>query len=255
MNGNAKTDNFMLATATVMVGPQADLFNLNVDQHSLGLVKNFQVTSEPSYVELTQGVRNSIVYSVLNANAVRASMEVYEFTAANLGYALGLNGGSFTRGTVASTLDVVASVADTSVTVAVGAGANFNVGDWIMIREGTTENVAVRKVTSVSGDTISFAEPLAKSIPAGSDIRVMNAIDVGSKEKQPFLSAKVLGVLPNGDEVILLLPKLRISKGFTLSFSTNDFGNLPFEFTVYDLVANDPNYATMEGQMAKLIVR
>jgi len=253
MVGDAKTNSFMLGTATVMLGPQVDLFNLNPADHSIGLVKNFSMTSEPSYTDLTQGVKNQIVYSVMTSNVVKAQMEVYEYTSKNLTYALGLDGAAVAPTTVASTLAAAVVAADTSVTVQTGAGASFTVGDWIMIREAATDHIYVRQITNIVGDVLSFTHPLPKAIPAGGSVKVVNTVDIGSKADQPFHAAKIVGALANGDMVSILIPKVRVTNGFTLGFTTDNWGNLPFEFTVYDLVSSDPNYAEFQGRQAMLL--
>lgn len=61
MAGEAKSTSFVLGTATVMIGPRADVFELTPEEHSIGLVKNFTLSGDPSYLDLTHGVRNTIV--------------------------------------------------------------------------------------------------------------------------------------------------------------------------------------------------
>lgn len=253
MAGEARTTSFMLGTATVMVGPQADLFDLTPAEHSLGLVKNFTVTSEPAYTDLTQGIRNSIVYSVMTSNPVRATMEVFEFTSQNLAYSLGLDG-KYEPSDKAFSLDSpISGPSADEIDLETGGGADFKKGDWIMIQEGRDDKVLVRKVESVTTDTLVVSPDITKDIPvAGTLIRKVNEIPIGAKEDQPFLGAKVVGTLANGEEIILVFPKIRITRGFTMAFSVDDYGNLPFEFQVYDLVQSDPHYEEFDGHQAKL---
>ena len=91
MPGLATSDEFFLSTATVMIGPQADLMELNVAEHSLGLVKNFSMQSDPTLVELTQGIRNQRVATMVTGTGLKTSWEMYEYTAENLAYAAGLD--------------------------------------------------------------------------------------------------------------------------------------------------------------------
>lgn len=250
MAGEAKTSSFMLGTATVMIGAQADLFDLNPADHSVGLVKNFRITGEPSYTDLTQGVKNTIVYSVMTANVIRAAMEVYEYTGANLSYALGLEGSAVTPQTVETTLSAPASASDTSVTVTSETG--FAVDDYVMIQDGADDKVIVRKLSATAAGTLSFTDDLPKPIPAGATVKKANVISIGSKVDQPFLSAKVVGTIADGTEVAILCPKIRITNGFSLGFTTEGFDNMPYEFSFYDLVSTDPNYAEFAGEQAKL---
>jgi len=214
MAGEAKTNAFMLGSATVMLGPQADLFTLAPSTHSIGLVKNFTTSSEPQYTDLTQGVKNTIVYSVMTSNRIRAQMEVYEYTSKNIAYALGLNGSALTA--------ISASTTTTAATAAVAT------------------------------NTLTLNAALPVALASGAVVQKVNPIDVGSTADQPFLSAKIVGQLADGTEVGLLLPKVRITAGFTLGFTTDNFGNLPMEFTCYDLTSDDPNYAVFSGKQGML---
>lgn len=255
--GLAKTDNFMLGSASVMLGAQADVWNLNPTDHGIGLVKNFSIQSDPGYVELTQGVKGDIVHSVLTSNPVTASMEVYEYTGKNLTYGLGLDGSSVAENTVDTTVATTAITGDDIVVqFEVADTTGFAVDQYIIIRGTDKDNVAIRKVAAVDGvgNTLDVNEPFAtgQNFAVGSTVEVYNEIQVGSKEDQPFFSAKVVGELANKEPVVILIPKIRIVRGFNMAFGTDDYGNLPFEFTMYDLVSTDPNFAIFEGQKAKI---
>lgn len=263
MAGEAKTSAFMLGTATVMLGPQADVFNLTPDEHSIGLVKNFAVTAEPNYLDLTQGVRNTIVYSVLTAFPVRATMEVYEYTSKNIAYGLSLEGFNYTSKAASvplgNSLAGGASATSVDVPVASDISAQFKAGDWITIQEqaGGRDLVHIAKLTSDgsytaggSGGTLKLTFtnhpiPADVSFSALARVRAQNMIGIGEKKEQPFFGAKVVGLLPEGNEPITLIyPKVRILRGFNLSFSTENYGNMPFEFTPFELTSQDPHYAT-----------
>jgi hypothetical protein len=251
MAGEAKTGDFMLSTATVMVGPLAKLMDLNPTEHSIGLVKNFQISSEPAYTELTQGVKNSLVASVLTSNVVRASMEAYEFTSKNLNFGLGLDGSGVVEQTASGTVDgaITGDGIIVALDVQTGEGASFTAGDYITIDINGDDNVVVRKVLSVATDTLTLTNAFAtgQNIPDAAPVTKVNKIAVGSKEEQPYMASKVVGKLANGEQIVLLLPKLRIVRGFNLAFSSDDFGNLPFEFTIYDQIAADPFYTEFGG--------
>lgn len=258
MAGEAKTNSFLLATATVMIGPTDKLFDLNANDHSIGLVKNFSISATPTYTELTQGVKNTTVYSVMTANPVKATMEVYEYTSANLAYGLGLDGSTLETITTSDVLQTtIVGDGTTMTTAVVGAltdtSAAYPIGANIFIQElGGTDLIHLTKVASrvyaaeshTLTITMANAVPQGMTLDAGSSVSVINRINVGSKVNQPFLAAKIVGILPeNNEPIILAIPKMRITKGFTLGFQSSDYANLPFEMTPYDLVAADPNYA------------
>lgn len=240
MAGEAKTNQFMLSTATVMLGAQADLMNLD-KSNSIGLVKNFTIQSQPGYTELTQGVKNSLVHSEMTSNDVSATMEVFEFTAANIAYGLGQEGANFAPATVTSLVDTEAAAGQNVVNVTATEGANFTPGKWVKL--GTGDDLVIAQIDSIATDAITMVDALSAVVPAGSTIEEMNVVGVGSKVNQPFLSAKVAGQLADGTDIVVMLPKVRVTQGFALAFSTENYGNMPYQFSLYDLTNSDPYFA------------
>lgn len=252
MAGEAKTNQFMLGTATVMIGPQADVFDLRSANHAIGLVKNFSITAEPQFTELRQGVQNSLVSAVLTQNTVRASMEVYEYTARNLGYALNLNGDDYATMTEAGTLDSETAADSAVLALGTGEGASFSAGDYVVI-DGGNELIFTRKILSIATDSLTVDINLPVAIPVGSTVRRVNAMDIGSRAEPEYYSMKIVGQFADGTDCVLLLPKVRITGGFTLQFQTDNFGNLPFEVACYDKVSTDPHYADFKDKQALLL--
>lgn len=264
MAGYAKTNSFLLSTATLMIGPTTDLYNLN-SNHSVGLVKNLTVTSEPTYTELYQGVKQSMVYSVKTQNPVTISCEVYEYTSKNLTYALGLDGSTLSTQT---TYPLAANITGPSTSVAVTSSSNpgWASGNWIMIQENKTDVVHIGRINTYSytSPTASVTLTSATQVPSGVSFTSasgragrMNVIDIGNKVDEPFFSCKIVGILPeNSLPVTILIPKVRITRGFTLAFTSDNYGNMPFELAVFDLVPTDPFYNDFPPNqaMAKLFV-
>lgn len=251
MSGEARTDAFMLGTATVMIGPCDQLMNLNTE-HSIGLVKNFAAKSTPSFTDLEQGVKSTLVYSVMTGNEVMCDAEMYEYTGKNLSYSLGLDGSAVAESAVSSTvLTAVAAPTPPALTaavltLAVGGGTGFTAGDYCFIQVGTADQVFVRKLVSKSTDALTFDSGFPVAIPVGTSVRKVNVIAVGSQEDQPYLAAKIVGTMANGDEVVLLLPKIRVSSGLSLAFKTDKFDFMPLQFKIFDLVTSDPLYTMFQ---------
>ena len=214
MAGEAKTTKFMLGTATVMLGPSAEVFDLTPEEHSVGMTKNVSITSEPAYTDLTQGVKNSNVFSVMTSNAVRAALEVYEYTAANMLYAQGLDGSAFTAPTGASVSVGVTNAAAADIDVDTGDGANFTVGDYIVVEDGAIDKVYVRQIASIATDTITVSPAFVNAIPAGSAVRASSLVAVGSKDDTAFLGCKIVGVTAENEPMTLIFPKVRVTAGF-----------------------------------------
>ena len=250
MAGEAKTTALMLGTATVMLGDPADLFNFAPSSHSIGLVKNFNLTVDQSYTELTQGVQNQVVFSVKTGNKVMATMEAYEYTGKNLTYALGMEGFSAAAevtGSASILSENLPSVpAPTTIAFtlsAVPSGIGITEGSYIKIQTGTNDQVFVRKVTNITGSRITVAA-LPSAPAAGATVSKMNVIPLSqtSSCNDTFVAAKIVGTLADCSEVVILLPKVKVTKGFNLAFNSNDFQNMPLELTVYDLLSSDEHY-------------
>lgn len=255
--GLANTNRFMLGAATLLLGPQADLFNLTRAEHSVGLIKNFALTAEPSFTDLTQGVKNTVVYSVMTGNAARASAEWYEYTPRNLAYVAQINGATMTVSTnieTALSAAVTGSSGSPATTISVDSGTGLAVGDWILIQDPINpDDAVIRKISAISTNTITTNPDIQRNLADNSTVRRVNFIGVGNKEEQPFFSAMVLGTLANGEEISVALPKVRVTNGLNLSFSTNDYGNMPVELGIYDLTPSDPNYAQFGAVPAAIL--
>jgi hypothetical protein len=250
--GAAKTTDFMLGSATIMLGPQDALFNLT-DANSVGLVKNVTTKTTPGFVELTQGIRNSLVYSVMNSNAVGITAEMYEYTPSNLAYSLSLDGAQFVRQTAGSTLATAyaapvapAEVGDDELLLAAVVG--LTVDSFVLVHTGKDDNVMIRKIISVDAGakSIQMDSGLPMALGIGAKVEKVNVIAVGSQDNAPFLSCKIVGTLANGDTVPMLFPKVRVKSGLSMAFKTDNFDHIPFELEIYDLVEADPHFALFQ---------
>jgi len=263
MAGEARSIDFLVGTATIMLGLPADLRDFRPETHSIGLVKNVKLMAEATYIELTQGLRNSVVHSVKTGEPVRASAEVYEFNASNWSYALGfsgynvgipaLNAGSATITTVEALVPSGGILAPADVTgyddFTLSTVTNFAVGDYVLIQVGYNDVVVPRRITTIAGSVITVDAPIKNvAFPAGVTVNKCLVVPVGRKSEQPFLAAKIVGNMADGREIAIEIPKLRVTKGFDVTFQTSDYSNLPFEFTVYDQIPADVQYARFQEQ-------
>ena len=255
------TNQFNIGVSTVMIGPMKDVKNLTPEEHSIGLIKNFSLTSEVNEVTLTQGLRNTQVDSQVTGVTTRLSMEVYEYTAKNLAYAAQLSGENFTlTGNYALKTAITGGVSATSVVlkdVPSASQSDLAAGDTIALQvtgEKDYDKVYLATVASASWESDSQEDDsigtltvtLTSAIPSGWNFAVddrvffVNMIPVGSDEPQPYYGVKIVGILPNGNEpVTIICPKAKVSAGFNIGFTTDNYGNMPFEFTPYDLTKQD----------------
>lgn len=256
-HGMALTNKFMLGAATIMIGPQADLFNLTRTNHSLGLVKNFQLQTNPTFAELTQGVKNTLVYSVLNGHTATGSAEVYEYSPKNIAYMAQLNGTSVTPVTAQQTTlsaAVTGSSGSPATTFSVTSATGFAQNDWIIIEDPAfPDDAIVRQIGSIATNVITPTQNIQRNLSNASVVKKMNFTGIASKADVPFYSAMVVGRLADGSDLALALPKIRITGGLNVQFQTNDYGNMPLEFSIYDLVPSDPNYSVFGSTPAAIL--
>lgn len=257
MPGIAKTSKFLLTQATVMLGKPNELHSLNLASHSLGLVKNFQVVNEPSYVELTQGTMNEVVESIRTQDNLRASCELYEMTAKNLSYAAGLDDANAKLAVNYTNFDLDVDVASAATQCVVTGDATSGIaaGDFIIIQDmsNITDHLHIAKVASATfatgKTTIVFAAGYA--VPTGvtfsktvCKVREVTDLYLGGDATQFYYSMKVVGIMPKDNRaMVLLFPKIKITKGFSINFQNENFANLPLEFSPYPLVPDDALYS------------
>lgn len=263
MAGEARSIDFLVGTATIMLGLPADLRDFRPETHSIGLVKNVKLMAEATYIELTQGLRNSVVHSVKTGEPVRASAEVYEFNASNWSYALGFSGynvGIPALNAGSATITAVETLTPSGDILAPADGVgyddftlstvtNFAVGDYVLIQVGYNDVVVPRRITTIAGSVITVDARIKNvAFPAGVTVNKCLVVPVGRKSEQPFLAAKIVGNMADGREIAIEIPKLRITKGFDITFQTSDYVNMPFEFAVYDQIPADNQYARFQEQ-------
>jgi hypothetical protein len=256
MAGFAKTSKFMFSSASILIAPQASFLALNAPAHSIGLVKNVTISADPRITELTQGIMNDLVDQQVTGMDVKVAAEVYEYTPRNLAYGLSLDGSLTKYDTVVGTtypLAATVNAAATTLTVATDVTTAFAAGKWFFIQEGTDDYVYVAKVLSSTygapNTTITFT---GYAIPTGMTfstangrIGLLNKIDFDPTAVSGFMAARIIGTMKNdsGRPITLHFPKIRITKGFNLRFATDNFGNLPFEFSPYTPTPSDAGYS------------
>lgn len=263
MAGEAKTDNFMLGTAEVMIGRQADLHDLNPETHSIGLVKNFSNEAQKETTDLTQGITNDIVYTVTTGSPVRMSCEMYEYTDKNMSYALSLDGASLQElsGDVYTTTADGAANTDpnmTDLTVDTPSSPDtISAGDTVVIKVPNGNVILGTANDTINANTLTINQAIATpntAIPTGSTVAKVNLIALGDDSLPEYYAVKVVGQLANGKTVTFLYPKVGIASGLSLVFSSQDFNNIPFEMTAMALLKSDPFYAEFTGKKAKMAI-
>jgi hypothetical protein len=249
--GTARTNKFLISAGTVLLGMPNELWDLTPEKHSLGLVKNVRLITEPDHTVLSGNGRGkgNIASNASTLNA-SISMEVHEVTSRNIAYALGLEGRSFQESApgyrTTLMLDDTSTVsfkAPTDVT------AEFPVGSWIMIQDPLEPDVVhhaqVSGASQVNGDhNVTFTDhpiPAGSYIQPGALVRRVSMLHM-SEPQQPFFSMKITGELTNHEPISIICPKVRIKKGFSLAVSLDNYASLPFVVAPHDLLPQDAFY-------------
>lgn len=72
--------------------------------------------------------------------------------------------------------------------------------------------------------------PTGMSFPVGTRVWVIPAVAVAHTEQDDVFCVKIVGTLSNYDRpVAFVAPKVKVSRGFNLSFNETDYGGMPFE--------------------------
>ena len=140
--GTAKSGRFHFSTATLCIAPMTEQAEINPLLHSVGLVKNCKVDVTTSKVDLTQGIQNDIVASVVNGMPMTGSAEVYEYTAKNFAYGLSQDPAGLVDMAKPVGLPGPVAAAASEVTAA-SAIAGSAVGSWIYLQEYEADQLAL----------------------------------------------------------------------------------------------------------------
>lgn len=245
--GTAKTGRFQFSTATLCIAEMKDQLAINPLIHSLGLVKNVKVDATTSKVDLTQGIQNDVIASVVNGNPITGSGEVYEYTAKNFAYGLSQDPTGIVD--MALPVGVAAPVAAkaTEVTLAdtIDGAA---VGSWIYIQENLDDQIHIAKLSAVADKSLTFAAfPLPDGLAFSANARVglLNKIDTDASKSNNNFAVRIIGIALDGSTPITLhFPKCRITKGFSMAFSSDNFSNMPFEWTPLVPLPTDEGYSS-----------
>ena len=264
---DVKNNAFLLGEATLMIAPYADatpVFELTPDLHSVGMVRNVTLSQEADQVELRKGIQQHLVDSKKSNVRTTLSAEVFEFSAQNVFYSLsvGKQAVALKRGKLKtalaggeSTFDVSSDPLPGEAATGITAAGDIPNGATILIQvpgSGKDYVLPVRvtaATTAAAPDyTVTAEIPNGMAFPAGSKVWVVNEIGVADTAEQDFFKVKVVGTLSNNERPItLVLPKVKISKGFQIQFDEGNYTSMPFEFMPYFLSA-----AEISGRLAEI---
>lgn len=267
---DVKNNAFLLGEATLMIAPYGDatsVFELTPDLHSVGMVRNVTLNQESDQIELRKGIQQNLVDSKKSNVKTTLSAEVFEFSAQNVFYSLsmGSQAVALKRGQLTAAVsggaasitvssDPLPGDASTGIT-AIGDVPN---GATVLLQipgNGQNDYVLPVRVTAatVAGGgagefVVTVAIPAGMDFPTGTKMWVVNEVAVASTAEQDFFKVKVVGTLSNNERpVTLILPKVKIAKGFQIQFDEGNYTSMPFEFAPYFLAKSE-----ISGRLAEI---
>ncbi len=267
MAADTKTNAYLLGNATLMMCPFGeDPFAMTPADHSIGMVKNIAMNVESDTIELRNGIQQVLVDSQKSNVRTTLSAEVYEFSAKNLLLGLSMNKATSApkrgklktavSGSATSTITVLTNPLPGDPTSGISAAGDIPSGATILIQRANGEDdyvFPVRTTAATSGTggefTVTAAIPAGVTFAAGDTVWVVNEVPIGDQADQDFFSLKIAGTLSNYDKpVVMIIPKVKVIRGFQINFSETDYGNMPFEFTPYYLNSTE----AAQGRMAEI---
>lgn len=241
---------FMLSSATLMITPYGGTpcFDLQPSTHSVGMIKEAAINVEAGSIDLMNGVAQALVDSRKTGVSGSISGNVYEYTAQNFMYAQGISGTpvQIKRGVLTAAVAAAATSATLNSSPIPGdtASSITGLGD---IPSGATlifqdaANPDRLFPTRTSGATTgtgpytvtfagNYAMPTGVSFAIGDYVWVVNEVGVADTTQDNLVAVKLVGTLSNFNRpVVAVFPKVRVIKGFQISFSETQHGSMPWE--------------------------
>lgn len=254
---DVKEPKFVIGNATVMMAPYSEnVFGLNPDDHSVGMVKAVTIEQAADQIALRNGIQQITVDSQKSNVNLTTTFEGYEFSARNMMYALGVQGaivkrlrGKLTAAVLAGglTLSVESFPVPGDPTSLIDAISDLPVGARLLVQKANQpDNVIPLTITAVTTGagpyvvTFGTSKPTTVTFAAGDIVWVVNEIDAGATKQDEYFCVKIVGTLSaNQEPIVVVMPKVRVSRGFNLSFSETDYSNLPFELTPFIMAKSE----------------
>lgn len=252
---------FSLSSATIMIGKAFtdDVFSLTPAEHSVGMAQEVMVTVDSSLNELLNGVAQASVDAKRTNVSSSITGNVFEMTARNflISQAQATDGAiQVKRGVLDSeaaagavSLDVASDPIPGEADSAITAIGDIPAGSTILIQRDGEEDYVFPAITSgaATDNAGTYTLPIANTevpanmtFPAGSRVWVVSPVPTGSIDADELFCVKITGVLTNYDRpMTYIAPKVRIAKGFQLSYSETQYGSMPWELKPFLLSAGE----------------
>jgi hypothetical protein len=242
---------FALSSATLMIGRAFidDVFSLQPDKHSVGMVSEVNVSLDSSINSLLNGVAQAEVDAKRTGVSASITGNVFEMTAQNFmrshamsGSAVPVKRGRLTVAVAsgATSLTIASDPIPGEATSAIAALGDIPAGSTILIQRGNGETDYVFPTVTSAAATgtgpyvlpldAAHGVPADMTFPVGARVWVVQPIGVGDIDADDLFCAKIVGTLSNFDRpMVFVAPKIRMVKGFGLSFNETQYSSMAWE--------------------------
>jgi len=250
---------FSLTSATLMMAPAftTDVFSLRPDLHSVGMSSEVNVTVDSSVTSLLNGVAQSVVDSKRTGVSASITANVYEMTAMKMMRSQALAGNPITmkRGVLSAalasgavSLSVNSSPVPGETTSAITQVTDIPAGSTLLIqRANQPDYMFIATSSGVATGTAPYTVPIASAaIPTGMTfavgdlVWVVDDIPIASIDSDDTFGVKIVGTLSQFNRpIVAVFPKVRVAKGFQLSFNETQYTSMPWELAPLLLSASE----------------
>lgn len=251
---------FSLSSATLMMAPafSVDVFSLRPDLHSVGMSSEVNVTVDSSVTTLLNGVSQVTVDSKRTGVSASITANVYEMTAQNFYRSQALSGTPVTMKRLQLTAAAAAAGASLTATAfgvpgesssAPTVAADIPAGSTLLIQRAnqsdylfvaTTSAIATLSTGTYTIPITGSAIPTGMSFAVGDVIWVVDDIPIASMDADDVFGVKIVGTLTQFNRpVVAVFPKVRVAKGFQLSFNETQYTSMPWELSPLLLSAGE----------------
>ena len=243
---------FSLSSATIMLGKALvdDVFSLYPSAHSVGMVSEANVGLESNITELLNGVSQQAVDAKRTGLSASITANVFEMTAQNFLRAQAMSGApsvTVKRGVLATAANAAAvslSINSDPIpgesTSAITALGDIPAGSTILLQRpgGETDYVFPTKSSAAATGTGPYAIPIAApyaipagmSFPVGTRVWIVSPVPFGDIDADDLFCVKITGTLSNFDRpVTFVAPKVRMVRGFQVSYNETQYSSMPWE--------------------------
>ena len=239
--GSAVTNKFSIGTAELRIGP-VSLAGQLTQAHSVGLIDVATVSVSQNSVDLLGGFPQKIIDTAVVSQESSLAATAREYSKRNIDILLGNAAAVLTTQAATDRSLVVSSSGAAEITVTGADGANFAIGDILVVHSQTNpEDVSVVRIDGITVDSLALdaGTPLTFTPVAGDFIFQAEPSAVGDVNQTNYFAVSLVQTQRNGDPAVWNFWKAAVSAGMEYGTSAEDFGSTEIAIKLLEPSAAD----------------